>query len=134
MCVVSVGLFDAAINPPVAVDVLLKNVDRYLQLLHRACGSVVWLSIPAVVEDNSIPHYDNCQIQKWNVAIMNNLTEKDYSNVYILDIWDKSLETDHSSFLQMSNRFYASLSRLFVAVMMGNDDGVNHGIGSDSNH
>jgi hypothetical protein len=118
VCVVSVGLFDTAITPPVPESLFLMNVDRYLQLLHRACGTVVWLSIPAVVEDDSIPHYDNCELQKRNVAIMNMLVEKNYSNIYMLDIWDQSVKTDHSSFLQLSNRFYASLSRLFVALMM----------------
>jgi hypothetical protein len=34
VCVVSVGLFDTAITPPMLESLFLKNVDRYLQLLH----------------------------------------------------------------------------------------------------
>jgi hypothetical protein len=61
---------------------------------------VVWLSIPAMVDDDSIPHYDNCELQQQNVAFMNMLVEKNYSNIYMLDIWDQSVKTaDHLSFL-----------------------------------
>jgi hypothetical protein len=118
VCVVSVGLFDATIANQ-SDDIFLKNVDRYLSLLQRPCGSVVWLSIPAIVEDASKPQYKNCKLQQRNVAIMNWLMERNFYNVYVLDIWEKSLQTDHSGFLQLSNRFYASMARLFVALMVG---------------
>jgi hypothetical protein len=121
VCVVSVGLFDASI-PNLSEGIFLQNVDRFLGLLQRACENVVWLSIPAVVEDESIPQYRNCDLQRRNVAIMDMLAEKDYYNLFVLDIWQKSLVADHSGFLQLSNRFHASLARLFVALMVGQDD------------
>jgi hypothetical protein len=117
VCVVSVGLFDATIANQ-SDDIFLKNMDRYLSLLQRPCGSVVWLSIPAIVEDESKPLYKNCELQQRNVAIMSMLMEKNFHNVYILDIWEKSMQTDHSGFLQLSSRFYASLARLIVTLIV----------------
>jgi hypothetical protein len=118
VCVVSVGLYDATIANQ-SNDTFLKNVDRYLSLLQRPCGVVVWLSIPAIVEDESEPQHKNCELQQRNVAIMEMLTEKNFHNVYILDIWEKTLQSDHSGYLQLSNRFYGSLARFIVAFMAG---------------
>lgn len=116
VCVVSVGLWDAAIGPPIPQSVFVNNVDRYFALLQRVCRNVVWISIPAVVEDDSIPQ-SNCQLQEWNAAILSMLDRRGYLNVYVLDIWDKSLVTDHVGYVFLHKKWYASLARLFVAVM-----------------
>jgi hypothetical protein len=116
VCVVSVGLWDAAIVPPMPQSVLVANIDRYIGLLQRVCGNVVWISIPAVVEDNSIPQ-KNCQIQEWNAAILTMLHGRGYYNVYVIDIWDESLQTDHVGYVFLTKKWYATLARLFIAVM-----------------
>lgn len=122
VCVVSVGLLDASI-PNLPYDTFLRNVERYISLLQRACTNVIWLSIPAVVEDDSsIPQYKNCELYERNIAIMDMLVTKKFGNVFLLDIWEKTLQADHSSFLQLSDRFHSVLARLFVALMVGKEE------------
>jgi hypothetical protein len=117
VCVVSVGLWDAAIGPPIPQSVFVNNVDRYFGLLQRVCRNVVWISIPAVVEDKSIPQ-KNCQLQEWNAAVLKLLNRRGYNNFYVIDIWDKSLETDHVGYVVLHKKWYATLARLFVAVSL----------------
>jgi hypothetical protein len=119
VCVVSVGLMDAMMDPPVTQATFVLNMDRFLGLLRRTCGKVVWVSLPAIVEDESLPRMSNCKLRDWNVAILELLEKRHYDNVYTLDIWDKSLDSDHVSFLGLTEKFYGSLARLIVAVMMG---------------
>ncbi|KAG7361179.1 hypothetical protein IV203_036279 [Nitzschia inconspicua] len=121
VCVVSVGLFDFSI-PNLSQEVFLFNMERYISLLQRACENVVWLSIPAIVEDESIPQYQNCELQQRNNAIMDMLTEKNHPNVFIMDVWEKTLKSDHSSFLQLSSQFHTVIVRLFVALVVGEGD------------
>jgi hypothetical protein len=118
VCVVSVGLWDAAIHPPVPQSLFVTNVERYISLLQRVCHNVVWISVPAVVEDVSI-RQTNCRLQEWNAGIVTMLQSRDFNNVYVLDIWDKSMETDHVGFVELHRKWYASLARLFATVMFG---------------
>lgn len=120
VCVVSAGILDAAIVPPISTDTYIQNVDKYLALLQRTCKEVVWIGIPAVVENEEIPQ-ENCRLQKWNNAVMGLIAMRDYDNVYVIDVWEKSLQTDHMGFLELDKKFYASMARLFVTLMAGPD-------------
>jgi hypothetical protein len=118
VCVVSVGLLDAMIHPPVSQSTFIHNMDRYIGLLQRVCRNVVWISIPVIVEDPTvIPQTRNCQLLQWNNAVVAKLQERNYKNVYVLDVWEKTLESDHSTYLKLHKKFYATLARLFVTIM-----------------
>lgn len=120
VCVVSAGLLDAAIDPPISIDVYIQNVDSYLELLARTCQSVIWIGIPAIVEDPDKYPQRNCLLHEWNNAIYALVDLRGYRNVYIMDIWEKSMNTDHVvGALELTGKFYASLARLFVTLMVG---------------
>jgi hypothetical protein len=128
VCVVSVGLLDAMIYPPVSQTMFVKNMDRYISLLQRVCGNVIWISIPAIIEDKSIlPQFQNCQLQEWNYGVIQMLRGRNYNNVYVIDLWDQTLETDHATYLKLHKKFYAALARLFVTIMVGQGDGNTNG-------
>jgi hypothetical protein len=120
VCIASAGLHDAAIDPPISVDTYVQNVDKYLSLLQRTCKQVVWIGNHAVVENEGIPQ-KNCKLQKWNNAVLGLVEMRDYKNVYVIDVWEKSLETDHLGSLELEKKFYASFARLFVTLMAGPD-------------
>lgn len=120
VCVASAGLNDAAIQPPVTQELYLQNADKYLGLLQRTCKHVIWLSLHAVVEgDDIVP--TNCKLQQWKNAFLGLIEMRDYDNVYVLDIWDKSFHADFHNPTRLGQRFYASLSRLFKSLMAGPD-------------
>ena len=118
VCIASAGLNDAAIVPTPSLDTYIKNADRYLGLLQRTCDSVVWISIHSVVENSSIPQ-KNCNLQTWNNAVFGQVSMRNYSNVYYVDIWDTSLNTNHEGFLALEKSFYQDLSKLFTNLMQG---------------
>jgi hypothetical protein len=120
VCVASAGLHDAAIDPPISLDMYLTNVDKYLALLQRTCQHVVWMGMHAVVEGPDIQQ-SNCKLKQWNNAVMGLLEMKNYDNVYVIDVWEKSFQTDYVDPTTVGKKFYASLSRLFVALMAGPD-------------
>jgi hypothetical protein len=119
VCVVSAGLLDAAIDPPITIDVYTENVDAYLELLARTCQSVIWIGIPAIVEEPVTNPQRNCQLHEWNNAVYALVDLRGYRNVYIMDIWEKSMITDHVGSLVLTGKFYDTLARLFVTLMAG---------------
>jgi hypothetical protein len=124
VCIASAGLHDAAIDdPPISVDLYVQNVDKYMSLLQRTCQHVVWMSIPAVVENaETMPLQTNCKLQKWNNAVLGLIAMRNYQNVYVIDIWDQSLETNHETHTGLlEKKFYDSLAQLFTSLMAGPD-------------
>jgi hypothetical protein len=124
VCVASAGLLDASIDPPITIDLYIQNVDAYLELLTRTCQSVIWIGIPAIFEDPAEYPQRNCQLHEWNNAVYALVDLRGYSNVYIMDIWEKSMNTDHVGSLVLTGKFYASLARLFVTLMAGPNMGT----------
>ena len=120
VCVASAGLNDAAINPPISDELYLQNLDKYLGLLQRTCDYVIWISLHAVVESEEVVQ-DNCRLHQWRNASMVLLAKRDYDNVYIIDIWDKSFNTDFYDPTTLGQKFYASFARLFKLLMAGPD-------------
>jgi hypothetical protein len=138
VCITTVGLNDMGIPaasatsstttpPPLDMDVYIRNVDDYLALLTQSCKHVVWIGLPAIVEQEedgiSTPTYTNCNIYRWNQAVYALLKTRKHPNVHVMDIWDQSLQTDHlvGSPLHLGRKFYAVLARLFVTLMAGPD-------------
>jgi hypothetical protein len=122
VCVVSAGLHDASIDPAISIDMYIQNVDTYLTHLTRVCQRVLWIGIPAVVESEGYPQR-NCQLMEWNNAIFGLIDLRDGydGRVYAMDLWGKSMNTDHVESLLLTRTFYASLARLFVTLMAGPD-------------
>ncbi len=118
VCVASAGLNDAAVQPPIAQELYLQNVDKYLGLLQRTCKHVLWISLHAVVESDGVIQ-TNCRLQEWNNAFKELVEMRNYENVYVMDIWDKSFHTDYYTPTRLGQKFYASLSRLFRLLMVG---------------
>lgn len=118
VCVASVGLNDAAMEPPISQELYLQNLDKYLGLLQRACDNVIWISLHPVVEGDGVIQ-SNCKLQQWNNAVMGLIKMRDYANVYVVDIWDVSFHVDFYNPTQPGKKFYASLSRLFKSLMAG---------------
>ena len=120
VCVVSVGLLDVMIYPPISQSMFVQNMDRYISLLQRVCGNVIWISIPAIIEDTTLlPQFENCQLQEWNVGVIQMLQQRNYNNVYVIDIWEQTLQADHATYLKLHKKFYDALARLFVTIMVG---------------
>lgn len=118
VCVASAGLNDAAITPPISEALYIQNLDKYLGLLQRTCEFVIWISLHAVVESEGVLQ-SNCRLHQWHNASMGLLAKRDYENVYIIDIWDKSFHTDYDDATTLGQRFYASFARLFKLLMAG---------------
>jgi hypothetical protein len=120
VCIASAGLNDAAIDPPMSDDVYLKNADKYLGLLQRVCQNVIWIGIPAIVESTQVPQ-TNCRLKRWNAKMLELIQTRNYKNVFIIDIWKKTMQTDHIGSLGLVEKFYSTLSRLFISLMAGPD-------------
>ena len=120
VCVATAGLNDAAIVPSISTDVYLANVDAYITLLRNTCRHILWIGMPAILEqDAASPSQNNCQLYAWNQLVYSWIGSKNYSNVYAIDIWTESLQTDHISSLRLSPKFYATFARLFTSLMAG---------------
>lgn len=118
VCIASTGLNDAAIDPPISDDLYLKNSDDYLRLLQQACKSVIWIGIPAIVEKTTVPQ-SNCRLKRWNVKMFELIQKRNYTNVFAIDIWNKTMKTGHVGSLALEGKFYFTLARLFVSLMAG---------------
>lgn len=116
VCVASAGILDAMLEPAVPVDLFVQNVDKYMSMLQRICHHVIWIGIHAVVEAPGLEP-KNCRLLEWNNAIKQLMARRNYQNVYLIDIWEKSLKTHHDNLLGLEMKFYASLARLFVTFM-----------------
>lgn len=119
VCIAHAGLHDAAI-PQITQELYLHNVDKYLGLLQRTCDYVIWISLHAVVESDDVTQ-SNCKLQQWKNAFMGLVDMRNYANVYVVDIWDKSFHTDFQTPTCLGKKFYASLARLFRSLMAGPD-------------
>lgn len=120
VCIATAGLNDAAIQPPISEDLFIKNMDKYLALLQRTCHNVVWLSLHAIVESPDTPQ-TNCQLRKWNSAMLSAIASRNYDNVYVINVWDRSFYSDFHSPTRLGRTFYASLARLFRSLLNGPD-------------
>lgn len=121
VCVATAGLNDAAIQPPISQEVYLQNVDNYLDQLQRTCDSVIWIGLNAVVEGGNQVLQSNCRLRKWNDGLRKLLEARNYEKLYFIDIFDQSFHTDFDSPTRPGKKFYASLSRLFKALIAGPD-------------
>ena len=122
VCVASAGLNDAAIEPRIPQDVYVQNVDKYLGLLQRVCDNVIWIGLHAVVEvEGSLVQTTNCELAEWNSAVMTLVNNRNYQNVYFIDIYEKSFHSDFESPTRLGKKFYASFTRLFKSLMAGPD-------------
>lgn len=121
VCVATAGLNDAAIQPPISEGLFIENMDKYLALLQRTCHNVVWLSLHPVVESPDISQ-TNCQLRKWNNAMLEAIAARDYDNVYVIDVWDRSFFSSYHNPTRLGRTFYASLGRLFRSLMNGDGD------------
>eukprot|EP00980_Cylindrotheca_fusiformis_P013770 scaffold3556_cov190-Cylindrotheca_fusiformis.AAC.5 len=118
VCIVNIGLHDAAIAPPVSDDLFLRNADLFLGLLQQSCKHVIWIGLSAVVESPLIPQ-KNCRLKRWNTKMLELIHKRNYDNVSVIDVWKKTMNTDHIAFLAMEERFYFTLARLFISLMAG---------------
>ncbi len=89
-------------------------------LLQRTVKQVVWRGNHAVVENEGIPE-ENWKLKKWDNAVLGISEMRDDENVYVIDVWEKSLQTNHLGSLELEKKFYASFARLFVTLMAGPD-------------
>uniref|UniRef100_A0A7R9ZKF4 Uncharacterized protein n=1 Tax=Craspedostauros australis TaxID=1486917 RepID=A0A7R9ZKF4_9STRA len=139
VCVANTGLHDASIvdpktGEPLPIDVYIHNVDAYITLLARTCRHVVWVGLSAIMEDDSktlagtggssiihgnATNVTNCQLQEYNNAVYGLVELRGRDNVYIVDVWDKSLTTSHVDKFYMTPKYYSTLARLFATLMAG---------------
>eukprot|EP00934_Nitzschia_sp_Nitz4_P001851 Nitzschia sp. Nitz4//scaffold3_size479765//93791//94819//NITZ4_000036-RA/size479765-processed-gene-0.56-mRNA-1//1//CDS//3329550566//1851//frame0 len=116
VCIASAGLLDASIDPTISVEVYKGNADKYVGLLQRTCQQVVWITIHPVVESDVVPQ-TNCQLREWNTAFVNLLKERNYDNVWVVDIWDASFEAHYNSETKLMEQFFATLAEMFKTLM-----------------
>jgi hypothetical protein len=126
VCVLHTGMLDATIpfvdttssDSTMMPDAIFHdNMGRFISLLQRSCSNVIWVTLHAVVESDEIVQ-TNCQLRRWNNGVLEFLERNRFNNVYIVDVWEKSLRTDFVTNLKVGKKFYSQLARLFVAVML----------------
>jgi hypothetical protein len=94
VCIASTGLNNAAIDPPITDDLYLQNIDRCLALLQPVCEQVIWISITATVKTQEVKQ-ENCKLKWWNDILFDLIQTQNYENVYVVDVWEKTMHTDH---------------------------------------
>ena len=127
VCVLNVGMLDANIDfgsnqslssTTIIPDGLFReNIVRFISLLQRSCQNVIWVTLHGVVESQDIKT-TNCQLQRWNRIVLDFLSERNFNNVYVVDVWEASVRSDFVSNLILGKKFHSQLARLFVAAML----------------
>ena len=127
VCVLNVGMLDANIDfgsnqsiPSTTIipdELFRDNMARFISLLQRSCQNVIWVTLHAVVETSTLKT-SNCQLQRWNRIILDFLSKRNFSNVYVVDVWKASVQSDFVTNLKLGKKFHSQLARLFVAAML----------------
>ena len=96
----------------------VENNRWYLDLLLGSkCGSIVWISMTATAE---VPPYEclNRKLKDWNDSLRDVL-RKEYPQVFYVDVWDKSLVTEHNDNVHLKNgQFYEKLANSLFSKLM----------------
>ena len=125
VCVASAGLNDPFLDPTLSMEQYVTNVDHYLEGLQRTCEYVIWIGIPAVVEDDAYPH-KNCELHEWNNAVFSLVDLRGFDNVFVLDVWETTMTTDHYDPLRVTKDYHTMLARLLISFMKGISNENDH--------
>ena len=98
----------------------VENADYYLAMLQRTCEFVIWIGLHAVVEGPEIPQ-TNCRLKRWNEEFLQKIAQRNYDNVYVVDVWERSLLAFYETEIKPDAKYYAALARLVVMLMADPD-------------
>jgi hypothetical protein len=114
VCVVNAGLHDMSLKGKTAPR-YADHVRRYLQLLEPQCHIVIWIACSATKGN---PPQTLERIQEWNAAAQD-MIARDMPQVVYVDIWHKSLRTEHEDNVHLdAAAYYIPFANMFYKLMI----------------
>jgi hypothetical protein len=114
VCVANTGLHDMMI-PGITKGIFIHNMRDYMGKLSESCGSVVWVTLGATLNLKKYPQR-MWRIRAWNDAVLV-LLELEFPNIFILDVFPKSLHTKHVDNTHFVTKYYKELAKLFLGLL-----------------
>lgn len=113
VCITNTGLHDMAVPGPyhLAQQLYVDNVQQFVGLLKRACGTVIWMTIAGTMDDPNWPQ-TNRRVKLWNDNVMK-MIQTTYPDVFVVDHYDESRKWKHVDNTHMTLDYYLHLGRMW---------------------
>ena len=118
VCVVNTGLHDERLcngkSDKRCIPEYSTNVKKYLNLLYKVCGSIIWISTTPVQENPMFPQ-NNARAVEMNKLV--NETMAKHSNGYFVEISNAASQYNHVDNVHFEPEYYVGLGQLFSSLM-----------------